>query len=104
MIKGVTRFNCTLEATAEAAVEVVRRGLGPAEVLGHQFLAALNGLLATNGFDAFVEQFSASYYAETVDGPAFRRALSSGAFRRLFCGSEVAPIYLVAMRRQSVSR
>ncbi|MFM8792445.1 MAG: transposase [Solirubrobacterales bacterium] len=36
---------------------------------GHAFYAALNRLLAENGFDALVEKLCAPYYAETMGRP-----------------------------------
>jgi hypothetical protein len=43
---------------------------------GHPFYAALNRLLAENGFDALVEKLCAPYYAETMGSDVSRCSLS----------------------------
>jgi hypothetical protein len=50
---------------------------------GHPFYAALNRLLAENGFDALVEKLCAPYYAETMGRPSVPPGVF---FRMLFVG------------------
>jgi len=50
---------------------------------GHPFYAALNRLLAENGFDALVEKLCAPYYAETMGRPGVPPGVF---FRMLFVG------------------
>ena len=44
----------------------------------HPFYQRLNQLLREHGFDEFAEGQSASFYAETMAGPACRLASTSG--------------------------
>ena len=64
---------------------------GLPEVPGHPFYTQLSKLLASHGFDAFVEECYVSYYAETLGRPSiapgvYFRMLTIGYFDGL--GSE----------------